>query len=75
MKKYEYGRLSSRIIGIDIKWFFSYGVDIEKVLDKNQDVLDVMNTLGLEGWRFSLEENDHGQHEKDYILYREITNE
>lgn len=75
MKKYEYGRLSSRIINFDINWFFSYGNDIEEELEKNQDILNIMNTLGLNRWLFSMEENDHGQHEKDYILYREITNE
>ncbi|WP_342436342.1 hypothetical protein NSS79_23400 [Paenibacillus sp. FSL L8-0436] len=75
MKKYAYGRLSSRILNFQVHWFFSYGNDIEEDLEKDQDILDVMNELGLKGWRFSLNENDHGENEKDYILYREISND
>jgi len=75
MKKIEYGQLSKRSDRIGYSWNF-YRAESEKGFDDNLGLLDVPNMLGEQGWVLAIQESNNEKNgEKEYILYKELSNE
>lgn len=73
MAKYEYGKLLKKTDRINYSWIFSDGKDIQEDFDEDNSFLDVLNSLGENGWILSLRENKETKSEDaTYILYRKI---